>query len=138
MLVLRRREGEKIAISGPCVISVETIGDETVLLGFDAERSVSIVRSELEGKPCPRHRLTSDEVETVFPWDLWMNGSVHSAIRGADFPQEVEGFRSLLRSKAARALMEVATRAVGDVVHFQFHVDRRPLRSRRSRRRIKR
>jgi len=137
MLVLRRRQGEKISISGPCVISVETLGQETVLLGFEADRAVSIVRCELleQGGAFEKQpRLTPDEVNTLFPWDLWMDGNLHSATHGVDFPQEIEGFISLLRSRAQRTLLAVCTLVRGETVQFQFYEPKHSLQRRAGKR----
>ena len=47
MLVLTRKHGEKILI-GDCIeVSIVHIGPNTVRLGIDAPREISIVREEL-------------------------------------------------------------------------------------------
>lgn len=137
MLVLRRRQGEKISVSGPCVLSVETLGQETVLLGFEADQSVSIVRSELleRGEVWEKpSRLTPEQVNTLFPWGRWTNGERHVATHMVDFPQDPDGFISLLRNRAARELLAVSVLRKGPEVHFQFYVPRHSLRRRASRR----
>lgn len=47
MLVLTRRQGERIRIGADVVITVVRIDAHTVRIGIDAPRAVSIVRTEL-------------------------------------------------------------------------------------------
>ncbi len=50
MLVLSRKEDEKIVIGDSIVITVVKIENNKVRLGIDADRNVPIVRSELIDK----------------------------------------------------------------------------------------
>ena len=56
MLVLGRGKGEKIWVSGPCIISLEEVqrGTQYVRLGFTSPKSTSVVRAEI---------MTAKEVE---------------------------------------------------------------------------
>jgi len=47
MLVLSRKSGERILIGDNVVINIVRIGPNTVKIGIDAPKSVSIVREEL-------------------------------------------------------------------------------------------
>lgn len=49
MLVLARNVGESIRIDGPCTITVTQIKGDVVKVGITADRSVRVVRTELEG-----------------------------------------------------------------------------------------
>lgn len=48
MLVLSRREGEKIIIGDSIVITVARVGADKVRIGIDAPENVLILRGELE------------------------------------------------------------------------------------------
>lgn len=49
MLCLSRKEGESIRVDGPCVITVQEIDSlSRVRIGIEADRTVAIVRTELE------------------------------------------------------------------------------------------
>jgi carbon storage regulator len=48
MLLLRRQRGESIQIGTDVVVTVVSLDDGTVLLGFSAPRNVPILRMELE------------------------------------------------------------------------------------------
>lgn len=80
------------------------------------------------------HPLTPSQVNTLFPWELWLDGQSHEATYGRDFPQEIEAFISMLRRKADKTLTAVSTMVRGEVVSFQFYVPRHSLRKRASRR----
>lgn len=58
MLVLSREVDERIYIDGPCWVSVVAAKEGRCRLGFEAERSVSIQREEVIGKP--RHESRDD------------------------------------------------------------------------------
>ena len=51
MLVLSRKPGETIDITGPCKVRVIRIGPNSVRLGIEAEPDVSIMRSEVHPDP---------------------------------------------------------------------------------------
>jgi carbon storage regulator len=53
MLVLTRKEGEKICIGDDVVITVVRSGGDKVRLGIDAPSNQVILRSELKGKEQP-------------------------------------------------------------------------------------
>jgi carbon storage regulator len=53
MLVLSRREDERIVIDDRIVITVVRIQGHTVRLGIEAPKEVSIVRAELERREKP-------------------------------------------------------------------------------------
>jgi carbon storage regulator len=50
MLVLSRKQNEQIRIEGPCVITLVEIRGDNVRIGFEAERGVRIVRTELDDR----------------------------------------------------------------------------------------
>ena len=54
MLVLSRKEGEKLVIGDNVVITVNRISGNRVAIGIEAPREVSIVRGELERNEKPR------------------------------------------------------------------------------------
>ena len=47
MLVLTRHLGQQVKIDGPCIITLVDIDRGQVRLGFEADRDVSILRTEL-------------------------------------------------------------------------------------------
>jgi carbon storage regulator len=47
MLVLNRKEGESVVLTGGITVTLVKIQDGKVQLGFDAPQDVHIVRSEL-------------------------------------------------------------------------------------------
>ena len=51
MLVLSRKEGEKIVIGEGIVLTVNRIAGNRVMVGIEAPRDVRIVRGELEKLP---------------------------------------------------------------------------------------
>ncbi|MFG0264247.1 MAG: carbon storage regulator [Rhodopirellula sp. JB055] len=60
MLVLSRKEGEKLVIGDNIVITVNRIAGNRVAIGIEAPREVSIVRGELDKKesvpPVQQHK----------------------------------------------------------------------------------
>jgi len=57
MLVLSRKEGERLVIGENIVITVNRISGNRITLGIDAPRDVRIVRGELE----PREEISLQE-----------------------------------------------------------------------------
>lgn len=53
MLVLSRKEHQRILIGDDIVVTVVRIGPNQVRLGFDAPRDVSVVREEINFRPMP-------------------------------------------------------------------------------------
>ena len=51
MLVLSRKQGEKILVGKDVVITIVRIGPNTVRLGIDAPSDINIVREELADVP---------------------------------------------------------------------------------------
>jgi carbon storage regulator len=49
MLVLSRKEGERIVIDGQIVVTVVQLRGNQIRLGIEAPKDVAIRRSELEG-----------------------------------------------------------------------------------------
>ena len=59
MLVLSRREGQRIVIGPDIVITIVTTGPNTVRIGIDAPKEIEILRAELKGtKPDNSDRET--------------------------------------------------------------------------------
>lgn len=50
MLVLSRRAGQQILIGDDIVISVVRLGPNTVKLGIDCPKEISILRAEVKGR----------------------------------------------------------------------------------------
>ncbi|MDR0703431.1 MAG: carbon storage regulator [Planctomycetaceae bacterium] len=65
MLVLTRKEGEKICIGDDVVITVVRSGGDKVRLGIDAPANRVILRSELKGKEQPTTRETISLLNTA-------------------------------------------------------------------------
>ena len=63
MLVLSRREGEKIIIGDSIVITVVRGGTDKVRIGIDAPENVRILRSELEVHD-DGHRASKQDVDS--------------------------------------------------------------------------
>ena len=63
MLVLSRKLNEKIVIDGNIVVSIVKIDRNTVRLGIEAPREVSVMRSELTGTP---RTVSVEDVSLVF------------------------------------------------------------------------
>ena len=76
--------------------------------------------------------LTPTETNTLFPWNVWMDGEGHTAIHHRDFHQEIGGFISMLRRQGAKALLDVETKVTGAVVWFRFYESEAPLNQRRA------
>lgn len=47
MLILTRKRGEKLVISGPCTIQVVRVQGDRVRLGVIADKEVRVLRGEL-------------------------------------------------------------------------------------------
>ena len=54
MLVLSRKEGEKLLIGDDVVLTITRISGNRVAIGIEAPRDVRIVRGELDKKDVPR------------------------------------------------------------------------------------
>lgn len=54
MLVLTRGIGEQITVTGPCIIEIVRIAQNSVRIGITADPSVNIRRTELPDNPPPR------------------------------------------------------------------------------------
>ncbi|GEM_PF-1309532 len=62
MLVLSRKEGERLVIGENVIITVNRISGNRITLGIEAPRDVRIVRGELEPKgPAPQQAKPSRE-----------------------------------------------------------------------------
>ena len=62
MLVLSRREGEKIIIGDSIVITIVRAGDDKVRIGIEAPDNVLILRGELEVHNEGRRVLKQDQL----------------------------------------------------------------------------
>ena len=68
MLVLSRKEGERIIVNGPCVIEVVRFGPTgkgNVRLGITAEKSVQILREEIADESSPLTVLHSGIMRSI-------------------------------------------------------------------------
>lgn len=67
MLVLSRKEGERLVIGDNVVITVNRISGNRITLGIDAPREVRVVRGELEplAQEPQSHPLTFDAEMTL-------------------------------------------------------------------------
>jgi carbon storage regulator len=63
MLVLSRKEGERLVIGENVIITVNRISGNRITLGIDAPRDVRIVRGELE--PLPGSQPANSQSELV-------------------------------------------------------------------------
>lgn len=63
-LVIGRRPGQSIRINGPCRVTIEEIRGGHVRVGVEADRSVAIVRDELDLPPRKNH-MVEPEVEVI-------------------------------------------------------------------------
>lgn len=57
ILVITRKPGESVNIDGPCVVTYLANEGGRIRLGFDAHKSVGIVRSDIDTR-VPRHPPT--------------------------------------------------------------------------------
>lgn len=57
---------------------------------------------------------------TVYPWPLWVSGSVHRVKQGKHFNVTTKSFCSSLRCHARRKGLSVETRVKGGTVTFRF------------------
>jgi carbon storage regulator len=57
MLVLSRKRNEMIQIGDDIILKVVEISTRSVKIGIEAPDDVRVIRSELFGKPGPRHPL---------------------------------------------------------------------------------
>lgn len=65
MLVLSRKEGERIRIGDSIVVTVVRAGGDKVRIGIEAPGDVIVLRDELE--PRPKNHKSDGQVETVPP-----------------------------------------------------------------------
>lgn len=56
MLVLSRKPGQAIDIDGPCRVTVIRVAGDKVRIGFEADRGVKILRSELDDELFQRNQ----------------------------------------------------------------------------------
>jgi carbon storage regulator len=59
MLVLSRRESQRVKLGDSIVLTVVRLGRDKVRLGIDAPSSVVILREELEAKDLPQSATLS-------------------------------------------------------------------------------
>lgn len=67
MLVLSRRDGERILIGDSITVTVTRIGENTVKLGIDAPRDVPVIRAELKDRHPEPNPATVSTAVTVSP-----------------------------------------------------------------------
>jgi carbon storage regulator len=60
MMVMRRREGEKILIGGNITVHITHIGRNKVKIGIDAPREIRVVAEEI-------HRVTEENAAAANP-----------------------------------------------------------------------
>jgi len=68
MLVLSRKEGERIIVNGPCIIEVVRIGPPgkgNVRLGITAEKNVPILREEIVDESSDVHALRAGIARSI-------------------------------------------------------------------------
>lgn len=81
MLVLSRKEGERLVIGENIVITVNRISGNRITLGIDAPRDVRIVRGELEPREdavqqqAPASAVRQDRCNLSFEVDMAGMGS---------------------------------------------------------------
>jgi len=56
MLVLGRKENERLIIDGRIIVTVVRASNGSVRLGIDAPRDISVRREEILGRPIISHR----------------------------------------------------------------------------------
>lgn len=61
MLVLTRKEGEKVLIADAILLQINKIGRENVRLGFDASKHIKILRAELNNGAEARSQVLSED-----------------------------------------------------------------------------
>ena len=80
MLVLSRKEGEKLVIGDNVVITVNRIAGNRVALGIEAPRDVSIVRGELKPRvsksDTTTERGTPSSVSAMLEQDIAVAGQM--------------------------------------------------------------
>ena len=74
MLVLSRKEGEKIVIGDGIVLTINRIAGNRVMVGIEAPRDVRIVRGELERLPQATRAAASGNTSPI--------GEAHVALAG--------------------------------------------------------
>ena len=75
MLVLSRKEGERLVIGDNVVITVNRISGNRITLGIEAPRDVRIVRGELEPKNVDNESAQPSRTPLAFDVDLSTMGS---------------------------------------------------------------
>ena len=60
------------------------------------------------------------ERSSRYPWDDWMDGKLHTAVRGIDFFVETSQFQKYVHEKARSVGLQAVTRAIGDTVYFKI------------------
>lgn len=65
-----------------------------------------------------------------YPWDKWMDGNLHTLVRGRDFQPSVDTFRNFITQKAGKSGVRVVTSIWRTVdkegVDIQFYVASTP------------
>lgn len=69
MLVLSRKEGERLVIGDNIIITVNRIAGNRITLGIEAPRDVRIVRGELDKSPSELHGQTAPRQQSLLEID---------------------------------------------------------------------
>lgn len=88
MLVLSRKFSETVRVGPVEIIVVEIRGDK-VRLGFDAPRSIAVVRSELESEEPFNPRQYTKDVLALLAVQLGLNNVEHKVERITDHVLEM-------------------------------------------------
>lgn len=64
MLVLSRKIGEQIVVTGPCILTVTSIGGNRVQVGIEAHPQTDIFRQELKEKEALDIRASFRSIKT--------------------------------------------------------------------------
>ncbi len=67
MLVLSRKEGERILIGDSVVVTVVRVSGDRVRIGIEAPRHVTVMREELLTNSLPSDALLSDRSQAPAP-----------------------------------------------------------------------
>jgi carbon storage regulator len=90
MLVLSRKEGERVVIGGNVVITINRIAGNRITLAIDAPRDVRIVRGELTSFDSPadaslsetarKSEIAQTQCASAVPFELELDASLGMAL----------------------------------------------------------
>ncbi len=70
MLILSRKENQKIRIGNDIVLNIISISENNVRIGIEADKTVKIYREEVYNSIKEHNKNATDKVKEQFPYNL--------------------------------------------------------------------